>query len=112
VPNWVGQQSSVTRRNDLAGTGEFGMVDIHTIVDDGDRDALAARHLVRCLHIGVCVDSHTVECGLPQVPLLRKNGLARPQPDQFGVTVFDVIALEQHLRHIKDLAAGALGGLD
>ena len=35
-----------------------------------------------------------------------------PGPDQLGVAVFDVIALEQRLRHIKHLAADALGGLD
>ena len=82
-------QRRIARRHDLAGTGEFGMVGI----DDGDRDALAAGHLVRCLRIGVRVDRHAIDRGLLKVPLLRKNSLACPRPDQLGMAVFHVIAL-------------------
>src|SRR5437660_7826178 len=57
-------------------------------------------------------DRYAVDRGLLQVPLLREDGLACSRPDQLGVAVFDVIALEQRLRHIKDFAADALGGLD
>src|SRR5262245_61307994 len=72
----LGLQRSVARGHDFSGTGEFRMVDIETIVDNGDGDTLATRDLMRSLDIGMCVDHYATDYGPLQVPLLREDVFA------------------------------------
>src|SRR6267142_2505735 len=64
----VDLQRCVARSDHLSGTGEFGMVDIHTVIDDRDRDAPATGHLMRRFDVGVRVDRHSGDVGSLQVP--------------------------------------------
>src|SRR5215813_5611608 len=46
------------------------------------------------------------------MPLLGEYALAYAGTDQLRVAVFDVTTLEEFLRDVEDLAAGAFGSLD
>jgi len=80
-PSIVYTACHVARVYDLAGAGEIQVVDIHPVVDDSNRDALALGDGPRRHDVGVLVDDIPVDCGLLEVPLLRRGSAAGAWPN-------------------------------
>ena len=108
----IALQSRIPRCHNLADTTELHMIYIHSVIDDRNGNALAARHLVRRFDIGMCIDYHAVEGSFFQVPLRSEDSLARTRPDQFWVAIFHIFALEQSLCHFEYLASASFRRLD
>ena len=65
--------SHVSRRHDLSRTGQLFVIDIASIVDDGDPNPLPLAECPRSLNIGMRIVDRTVDRGFFEMPLLREH---------------------------------------
>ncbi len=101
----------VARVHDLAGAGEIQVVDVHSVVDNGDRDVLSLGNGPRRHDVGVLVDDVPVDRGFLEVPLLWCSNAAGAWPNKLGVAQLDIFVIEQLFSERKYLAPDTFGSL-
>lgn len=74
--------------------GEFWMIDIYFIVDDGDCYFVVSGDLVGCCYISMGVNCYFVYCGVGKVLLLWESCFCYVLVDDFWMCKFDIIVFE------------------
>ena len=84
------------------------MVDIDSIVDDGDGDALALCDSMGCLNVGTRSDWGAIDGGCLQMPLLWVDGSAASATYEFRMAVLDILPVQQRQGDVEDLGPRVL----